>query len=177
MSDAKDCHLQRLAPLVTLAIFGALTVAAAVRLGWASEGAIRLPIVAALAAAAVLDVKSRRIPDWLTLPALAWALGASLLPSNWRPWDALSGAIVAAGLLLGLALLSRGGVGGGDVKLSAAIGASLGVQGGLFVLAAAQLSAALIALPLFLTRQSGRRSALPLGPFLALPAILALLIP
>ncbi len=156
-------------------VFAVLLVTAAFHLGLTAQGAARLPVVAVLAAAAVWDLRSRRIPDWLTLPGLAWALAASLFPATWRPGDAALGTVVCGGMMLLLACLSRGAIGGGDTKLAAVIGAALGAHTGLGVLVIAHLSAALVALPLVLRRRSPIAD-MPLGPFLALSAILAFLL-
>ena len=74
--------------------------------------------------AAVCDLRSRRIPDWLTLPALAMGLALSVTAGV----SSLVGALLAAGLCGGaLALFALGGgLGWGDVKLMAAVGALLG---------------------------------------------------
>jgi prepilin peptidase CpaA len=90
--------------------------------------ALSVPQVAALAVSAMAcatDLKTRRIPNWLTLSAAAGAFGFFLAGQGWRGlgWS-------AAGWIVGLAMffpvfLLRG-IGGGDVKLVAALGAWLG---------------------------------------------------
>jgi prepilin peptidase CpaA len=73
----------------------------------------------------VTDLRTRRVPNMLTLGAAAGALGFHLLVGGWAGlgW-------AAAGWLTGLALFlpffALGGIGGGDVKLLAALGAWLG---------------------------------------------------
>jgi prepilin peptidase CpaA len=83
-------------------------------------------------AAAVLDLRSRRIPNWLTGSTLAVAV----LANTWMAGPtglvtALAGA--ALGLLLLLPFYAVRGVGAGDVKLLAAIGALVGAQSLLWV--------------------------------------------
>jgi prepilin signal peptidase PulO-like enzyme (type II secretory pathway) len=133
-----------------------------------------LPIVGMLIGAAIFDLRSQRIPDWITLPGLGWAIGLSLLPSLWRPFDAMLGALVSGGLLLIIAAMSRGAVGGGDIKLMAVIGAILGPQLGLLVLFAAHLCAALVLLPRLCMGAWRRREPVPFGPFLVFAGIMVL---
>lgn len=90
------------------------------------------PIVAAAAIlflflAVASDVRSQRVPNWLTLPCFVGALAAA-------PWLGAPGGLAAAALggALGLALLvgpyAAGGVGAGDVKALMVLGAWLGAQ-------------------------------------------------
>jgi prepilin peptidase CpaA len=83
------------------------------------------PTVAVLVVATFTDVRSRRIPNWLVLPFLA--LG--ILVSGWlHGWHGAFGSLegAALGLLLYGILFWMGGMGAGDVKLCAAIGAWIG---------------------------------------------------
>jgi prepilin peptidase CpaA len=84
--------------------------------------------------AAFLDLRTRRIPNWLTMSALLLAL-AMRVPMG---GPALLDGILAAAVAFALAIpvFALGGLGGGDVKLLAAVGAFLGLDalwGALFV--------------------------------------------
>ena len=83
------------------------------------------PTVIVLAVATFTDLRNRRIPNWLVLPFLVVGIGASTLQHG---WDGLgqSFAGLALGLLLYGLLFWMGGMGAGDVKLAAAIGAWIG---------------------------------------------------
>lgn len=74
--------------------------------------------------AALCDLRSRRIPDWLTMPAVILGLVLSLTYGA----HSLAGAVVAVVFLAGLLAMfaAAGGMGWGDVKLMAAVGALLG---------------------------------------------------
>ncbi len=134
-----------------------------------------LPIVGVLLAAAAVDLFRRRIPDWITLPGLAWGIAVSLVPDLWRPMDAVLGALVAGGLLLLIAVMSRGAIGGGDVKLMAVIGATVGPGLGLVVLLGAHVVAAVIMLSRVIIGVQRWRDPVPFGPYLAFAGIAALL--
>ncbi len=77
------------------------------------------------AGATVTDVTAARIPNTLTiLGAVAGVLAHALLSGGTGPWLSLAG--LGAGLLVFFPIFALGGLGGGDVKLMAALGAWLG---------------------------------------------------
>jgi len=156
-------------------LLGVLILAAAYGFGLTTRALVNLPTMIVLAIAAIVDIQRKMIPNCLTLPGLAWVLGTSAFLGWPRVVDALLGLSLCGGLLLILAVISRGSIGGGDVKLIAIIGASLGWQWGFGVLVFAQLCFALLALSFFIAGRKGRKDTLPFGPFLAVFAILAIL--
>ncbi len=161
--------------LITVgALYGAVILVAAYQFGFTARAAINLPIMIALALAAIVDIHRKSIPDWLTLPGLAWVLVASAFLGWPRMTDALLGVLFCGGVLLILSVISRGSIGGGDVKLMAMIGACLGWRWGFGVLFFAQVAAAMVALCLMVTGRKGSKDTLPFGPFLAVFAILAI---
>ncbi|WP_126430002.1 prepilin peptidase [Brevibacillus marinus] len=83
-----------------------------------------LIVFISLIISAWIDWKQRTIPDWLTLPMIAFALLYQLLFGNVLI-SALSGGIVFL-FLLTLALFTKGGIGGGDIKLFTFLGVALG---------------------------------------------------
>jgi leader peptidase (prepilin peptidase) / N-methyltransferase len=155
--------------------FAAVILTAAYQFGLTVRALINLPTMILLAVAAIVDIQRKVIPNWFTLPGLAWVLVTSTFLGWPRIADALLGALLCGGALLILAVVSRGGIGGGDVKLMAMVGASLGWRWGFGVLAFAQLAIAAVALCLFLAGRKGRKDSLAFGPFLAAFAILAIL--
>lgn len=125
--------------------------------------------VAALAAIAVVDVRERRVPNRIVLPAAAVVLVLHTLgdPS----WEWALGAAGGFVALLVPALVYPAGLGMGDVKLMLLLGAMLG-RAVLPALLVGLLAAALPSLVLILR---GRRGAtLPLAPFLAFGGVVAL---
>ena len=100
------------------------------------------------ATAAVIDVRTRRLPNWLTLSALAAAvLLHTLIQGVSGLGFALIGLLAGGGVLLVLWLI--GGAGGGDVKLMGALGAWLGVtlMFYVFLVSTAVAAVAIIVLP------------------------------
>lgn len=124
-----------------------------------------LAAVAGTLVAAVIDARTGYIPNAVTR-ATAVASFVLTLPSG--PTRAALGACVAGGLLLALHLLTRGrGLGLGDVKLGAAIGAGLGPWCGLAAVAAAFIIGGVYAVCLIARGRAGRHDAIAFGPFLA----------
>jgi prepilin peptidase CpaA len=87
---------------------------------------VTLFFVVILLAAAVLDIRSRRIPNVLTLPGLVLALVVAWLPGGITLATALLG--VAMALVFSLPLFALGALGGGDGKLLMMVGAFMGPQ-------------------------------------------------
>jgi leader peptidase (prepilin peptidase) / N-methyltransferase len=146
-----------------------------------------LPAFWLLAALAVVltvtDLRHRRLPDLLTLPAYPAALAllgmaALALPGGGHRFlVALIGLAAAWLLFLVLALISPAGMGGGDVKLSGVLGLYLGWLGAAALMAGllgAFLLAAVTGIGLIAARKATRKSQLPFGPFM-LTATLAVI--
>lgn len=128
---------------------------------------------------AIIDAGHLLLPDPLTYGGIGLGLAGSFAVSWTTPRDALFGAAVGAGallLLIGLWYLLRQvrGMGLGDVKMLAAIGAFLGVGGMLLTLFLASLIGALAGLLLMVRGRLGWSSRLPFGVFLAVGAVVSL---
>lgn len=80
------------------------------------------PTLAVLIVATFTDLRSRRIPNWLVLPFLVAGIGVSTWLHGWTGLEQSLAGMAIGGLLFGI-LAVMGGMGGGDVKLCAAIGA------------------------------------------------------
>jgi len=115
------------------------------------------------------DLSHKEIPNEVSLGASA-ALGLiALVTLNWG--GLLGGAILFILLLL-IAVISRGGMGGGDIKLALGIGLALGWKLGLVAMTVAFLIGGILAIILLI--RGTRRKALPFGPFLAVGAWVAI---
>lgn len=133
-----------------------------------------VPVLAALAAA-VTDLETGEIPDTLVLPVLG--VGLLLGPvSPLAPWWAGGlGALAGGGVLLVIAVASRGGMGGGDIKLMAALGAWLGLEGTFMVMVLSFLLGGGAGIVILALKIRGRNDPLAFGPYIALALFLALL--
>jgi leader peptidase (prepilin peptidase)/N-methyltransferase len=84
-------------------------------------------VLAWLVALSVFDIRSRRLPNFLTLPGAAvMLLGATLLG---RGWAAVLGAVALFAVYLVVHLIAPKGMGAGDVKLAIGLGALTGTFG------------------------------------------------
>jgi prepilin peptidase CpaA len=83
------------------------------------------PTVLVVAIATVTDLRSRRIPNWLVLPFLVAGIAVSVWIHGWHGLAQSLEGLLLGGLLMGT-LAALGGMGMGDVKLCAAVGAWIG---------------------------------------------------
>lgn len=83
------------------------------------------PTLVVLAVATFTDLRSRRIPNWLVLPFLVAGLAVATVLHGWRGLGTSMGGVALGALIFGI-LCAMGGMGMGDVKLFAAIGAWVG---------------------------------------------------
>ena len=149
----------------------ALAVACLVVFGWTLEAVVGAAGCAVLVAVTVTDLERRIIPNRIVLPALAVALVVQTLRDPGVEW--LLAALAAGGFFLVLALVYPAGLGMGDVKLAAFMGAWLG-RDVLVALVVGSLIGAAMAIAVVALRGGGRRSLLPYGPSLAAGGVIAL---
>lgn len=137
---------------------------------------MNLFFVAMLVALAFIDLDTFRLPDVLTLPLLGIGLlGAFLIPGNPSGWESLLSALGAGGLFWIIALVYPQGMGLGDVKLVAAMGAFLGFPGIFLSVFVGSFVGAFLGIILLFVGQKRFRQQIPFGPYLALGAILTML--
>jgi leader peptidase (prepilin peptidase)/N-methyltransferase len=136
-------------------------------------------LFSALVVVSFIDLDHMIVPDLITLPgmALGLAVGTFLLP---RWWDSIGGLALGGGLLYFMAWISpylfgKEGMGGGDIKLLAMIGAFLGWQQVLLTVIVGGVVGALVGVALIGARVMTRGAYIPFGPFLSLGAVVAML--
>lgn len=127
-----------------------------------------------LVAASFIDLEHYIIPDGLIVAGLAGGAVLGLAARDVGLWSALAGLAVGGGALLLVALISRGGMGGGDVKLAAVTGLFLGWPLGPLGLFLGVCLGGFVAAFLLLFKIRGRKEPVPFGPFIALGSLLAM---
>ena len=126
---------------------------------------------------AFIDIDHRIIPDELSLGGLAAGLLFSFLPGGeWK--GSVAGAMLGGGILYATAFLYekvRGaeGMGGGDIKLLAMIGAFVGWRGTLTTIFFGALLGALGGILAMRKGEEGLKTAIPFGPYLCVAALLS----
>ncbi|MFJ7730302.1 prepilin peptidase [Lysinibacillus sp. NPDC097231] len=158
-------------PLMEL-ITGVLFAFAYWKLGFSAELFVALLLISLLVIIVVSDFAYMLIPDKVLLfflPLLV--LGRVISPlSPW--WDSLVGAVVGFGILYCIAVLSRGGMGGGDIKLFFLLGLVLGTLNALLTLFLASVIGMFAGIIMVKLRRQGRKTPIPFGPSIALAAII-----
>ncbi|HEX7380762.1 MAG TPA: A24 family peptidase [Nevskiaceae bacterium] len=158
-------------PLVELACCVA-SVLCALRFGWSPQLGAALVLTWALLTLAVIDLETMLLPDSITLPLLWLGLLLSLVPIFASPVAAILGAAVGY-LVLWLIYhtyrLATGkeGMGHGDFKLLAALGAWFGLAALPAIILASSLVGVVIGLALIALRRHSRAAPLSFGPYLA----------
>ena len=160
-------------PALVISTMAAFAVAAA-RYQEPGQAAVISAYATVLIACAATDLMAFRVPNVITYPAAGGALLAATLMPHGDPGEALIGGAVGAGLLLAIALISRGGLGLGDVKLAGFAGLALGGPLILPALMITTLAGGVLAAYLAL-RVRRRNHPMPYAPFIAGGALAMLL--
>ncbi len=161
------------------ALTGALFLACFLRFGPAIEAVAAALFCALMVALGAIDAEHYILPDRITLPGIVVGLAFS----PWLSWSGLGAAVLGA--TIGAAILSalwwgwylwrkEEGLGLGDVKMLAMVGAFLGWKGALVTLFAGALAGSLVGVVLMSRGQAGMKTKLPFGTFLAAGGVLAL---
>ena len=160
-------------PLVEAAT-AALFLGAGTRFGIGREFAIAAILLAALVTITVIDLDHQIIPDAITLPGIVAGFLANVAAGRLSWTDSLLGIGLGGGVFFAIILASSGGMGGGDMKLGAMLGAFLGWKLTLVALFTAVIVGGLVAVAMLLSGRKGRKDLIPFGPFLALGGAAAL---
>jgi leader peptidase (prepilin peptidase)/N-methyltransferase len=131
-------------------------------------------LLAALVAITAIDLQLQIIPNAITLPGIVAGVLANLGTGDVSWLDAVMGVLVGGGVFLAIVLAYPAGMGFGDVKLGAMLGAFLGWKIVLLAIFVAVVSGGLLAIALLVSGRRGRKDPIPFGPFLALGGAIGL---
>lgn len=184
-------------PLVE-AMMGFLSVCLMLKFGLSPSFFISFVLIAALIAVSFIDLDHRIIPDVISLPGIILGLLVSFVKPaghndflvrfvfktikgavNMATLDSLLGIFIGGGLLYAVAVLfflitKKEGMGGGDIKLLAMIGAFLGWSSTVFTILVSSLLGSLVGIALMLVKGTDSKYAIPFGPFLSMGAVIYL---
>jgi leader peptidase (prepilin peptidase) / N-methyltransferase len=156
---------------VAVAVLAALAIACLVDFGFTVEALVNIAACAVLVAVTVTDLERRIVPNRIIVPALVVALVVQTVRDPSVEWVVAS--LGAGAFFLVAALVYPAGLGMGDVKMAAFLGAWLGAP----VIVALFLGSLFAVVPaiIILARHgsSARKMGIPFAPFLALGGIVA----
>jgi leader peptidase (prepilin peptidase)/N-methyltransferase len=159
-------------PIIEL-ITGLLFMSAPLIMGWTSELWIAWTLISLLVIITVSDLAYTLILDKILLFfSVLFLIERFIIPLEpW--WDSLLGATIGFSLLLIISIISKGGMGGGDIKLYAVIGFAVGTKLMLLSFFIATLIGAIFGIIGILLRLLERKKPVPFGPFIAIGTLLA----
>jgi leader peptidase (prepilin peptidase)/N-methyltransferase len=130
----------------------------------------------------VIDLEHGLILNKVVYPSMVVALLLALISRPWlTQWivpgiaNAAIGGAIGFALFLLIALISRGGMGWGDVKLAGLIGLATGFPLVFLSVIMAAILGGIVAVVMVITKKRQRRQTIPFGPFLAVAAMITLL--
>jgi len=131
--------------------------------------------ISALILITFIDIDHQIIPDLITLPGIPLCFLMAVFVMGLSFWEALLGLLIGGGSLYLIAVLyelatKREGMGGGDIKLLAMLGAFLGWKSLLFILLVSSLVGAVVGITIMLAKGRDMKYAVPFGPFLSFAA-------
>lgn len=144
-----------------------------VKFGFTAELAVALLFVSLLVIINVSDIAYMLIPNKILLFFLPLLVIGRIVSPLEPWWDSLLGAAVGFSILLLIAVVSKGGIGGGDIKLFFLIGFVLGTIHTLLTLFLASIIGMIFGIIVLKVRGQGRKTPVPFGPSIAVGALIA----
>lgn len=123
---------------------------------------------------AFIDLEYKIIPDVITLPGIIIGLTLSLTMPYITVINSIKGLLIGGGLFYAITILSRGGMGGGDIKLIAMVGSFLGWKNVLLTIFLGSFFGSIVGIVLIILKKKNRKDMVPFGPFLSLGAIVSI---
>ena len=169
----RDCAT-RISPIypVIETVTAVLLLAGFFKFGLSFDFLVYAVVAPALVIITAIDIEHQIIPDVITLPGIALGLAVGTYTIGYT--DSLLGFFMGGGLFYLLAVLSNGGMGGGDIKYISAAGAFLGWQKVLLVIFIGALLGSVVGVFQIAVQKKSRKSLIPFGPFLAAGTLITL---
>jgi len=169
----KDCKesISVIYPIIEV-ITALLLFAGFFKFGLTFDFLIYTVVAPTLVIITVIDIEHQIIPDVITLPGIVLGLAAGSYTIGYI--DSFSGCLLGGGLFYLLAVLSNGGMGGGDIKYIAAAGALVGWQKVLLIIFIGAFLGSFMGLLQIVVQKKSRKSLIPFGPFLAAATLITL---
>lgn len=123
-----------------------------------------------------IDLKCHIITNKLNLSCLGIGIFFTLIYfDKWILFNNTMGLIIGGGLFLLIAIISKGAMGGGDIKLMGALGFCLGWEYIIIISVFSFILGAIVSLILLILKIKTRKDYIPFGPFIAVSAIIAMI--
>jgi leader peptidase (prepilin peptidase)/N-methyltransferase len=169
-------RISRQYPLVEL-LNGLLTLALFLRFGPTLAFLVLFLFCSALVVITFIDLEHQIIPDEISLPGIVVGFLCSFFLQGHSWMNSLLGILLGGGSLLLVAygyqwLTGKEGMGGGDIKLLAMMGAFLGWKSIPFIIFASSLVGSVVGITIMLIQKKDSKLAIPFGPYLAFGAVL-----
>ncbi|MCL2761126.1 MAG: prepilin peptidase [Desulfuromonadales bacterium] len=163
-------------PLIE-ALNGILTLLLFVKFGLSITFVAYFILSSALVTISFIDFDHQIIPDEISLSGIVIGFIFSFFIPGLGWLNSLLGILIGGGILLAVAygyqfLTGKDGMGGGDIKLLAMLGAFLGWKAVLFIIFSSSLVGAVVGIIIMIVQKKDRKLAIPFGPYLALGALL-----
>ena len=154
-------------------VTGLLFAFAFAQLGFSIEFIVAILFISLLVIITVSDIAYMLIPDKILLFFLIPLVGARILAPLSPWWDSILGAVIGFSVLFLIAVLSKGGMGGGDIKLFFVIGLVLGTVSTLLTLFLASIIGTIFGIISLRIAKKGRKTPIPFGPSIAIAAVIS----
>ena len=169
----RDCNnnISVIYPVIEI-ITALLLLAGFFKFGLTFDFLVYFVLAPALVIITAVDIKHQIIPDVITLPGLVLGLVAGSYSIGYA--NSFMGFLLGCGLFYLLAILSNGGIGGGDIKYIAAVGAFVGWQKVLLIIFIGAVLGTFVGLFQIGFQKKTRKNIIPFGPLLSVATLITL---
>jgi len=175
--ECRDCHekISMQYPIVE-AITAIMSLLLFLKFGLSFKYLSSFIFTCALIVITFIDLRHQIIPDVISLPGIPVFFFLAVFFMNLTVWESLLGILIGGGCLFAIAFLyeiitKREGMGGGDIKLLAMLGAFLGWKSLFFILFVSSLVGAVVGVSAMIIKGQDMKYAVPFGPFLSIAAV------